>query len=358
MSTNKIAAAILSSDKLRKWIMTGNKIAPHIVLWTSLYIFWIFIFQGHSFAFSRTMTVEFCYLLFIVANFYFNVSFTIPHLLYQRKYLLFGAVFLAGIVTTALLRVPLALYLNRHYFAPAASQPDIYELFLNSFLNIFIWVICLVAGKFIVDRIRFQKYVENIENEKARTELDFLKAQFNPHFLFNSINSIYGHIDKNNGAARNMLLTFSEMLRYQLYECNTETINIEKELSYLKNYIALQQSRKDENLIVKFEIDDNIKGFKIVPLLFVAFIENCFKYVSDNDEKENRVEISFKKIDDTLVFRTFNTKESANNSPINHKGIGVVNVRRRLELLYPAKYDLSIAESEHSHEVILKLQLS
>jgi LytS/YehU family sensor histidine kinase len=155
-----------------------------------------------------------------------------------------------------------------------------------------------------------------------------------------------------------MLLNFSEMLRYQLYECNTEKINIEKELSYLKNYIALQQSRKDENLIVKFEIDDNIKGFKIVPLLFVAFIENCFKYVSDSDEKENRVEISFRKINGTLVFRTFNTKEKANNATINHKGIGVANARRRLELLYPDKYDLSIGECEQSHEVILKLQLS
>jgi two-component system, LytTR family, sensor kinase len=337
--------------------MSKNKITTHIILWSSLYVFWILVFQGHSFAFSRTMTVEFCYLLFIVANFYFNVSFTIPHLLYQRKYILFTALFLGGIVTSAILRVPLSLYLNRHYFNPGGSPPGIYELFVNSFLNIFIWVICLVAGKFIVDRIRFQKYVENIENEKARTELDFLKAQFNPHFLFNSINSIYGHIDKNNLAARNMLLTFSEMLRYQLYECNTEKINIEKELSYLKNYIALQQSRKDENLIVKFEIDDNIKGFKIVPLLFVAFIENCFKYVSDSDEMENRVEISFRKINGALVFRTFNTKEKANNATINHKGIGVANARRRLELLYPDKYDLSIAECEQSHEVILKLQL-
>jgi two-component system, LytTR family, sensor kinase len=338
--------------------MSKNKITTHIILWSSLYVFWILVFQGHSFAFSRTMTVEFCYLLFIVANFYFNVSFTIPHLLYQRKYILFTALFLGGIVTSAILRVPLSLYLNRHYFNPGGSPPGIYELFVNSFLNIFIWVICLVAGKFIVDRIRFQKYVENIENEKARTELDFLKAQFNPHFLFNSINSIYGHIDKNNLAARNMLLTFSEMLRYQLYECNTEKINIEKELSYLKNYIALQQSRKDENLIVKFEIDDNIKGFKIVPLLFVAFIENCFKYVSDSDEMENRVEISFRKINGALVFRTFNTKEKANNATINHKGIGVANARRRLELLYPDKYDLSIGECEQSHEVILKLQLS
>src|SRR5882762_10143742 len=193
--------------------MNRNKIWPQILLWASLYLFWVLIFQRRTFAFSRTMTVEFCYLIFIAANFYFNVSFTIPRFLYRRKYVLFAVLFLAGIVTGALLRVPLALYLNQHYFIPGRPQPGIIELFFNSFINIFIWVICLVAGKLIVDRIRFQQYVEDIENEKFRTELDFLKAQFNPHFLFNSINSIYSHIDKNNVSARNMLLTFSEMLR-------------------------------------------------------------------------------------------------------------------------------------------------
>ena len=338
--------------------MIRNKFWPHFFLWVSLYIFWVIIFQRHAFAFSRTMTIEFCYLLFIVGNFYFNVSFTIPRFLYRKKYALFTLFFLAGILTGAILRVPLALFLNQHYFIPDGARPGGYELFVNSFINIFIWVICLVAGKLIIDRIRFQQYVEKIENEKSRTELDFLKAQFNPHFLFNSINSIYGHIDKNNVSARNMLLTFSEMLRYQLYDCNTETISVDKELNYIQNYIALQQSRKEENLIVQFDVADNIKGFKIVPLLFVAFIENCFKYVSNNEEKENRVEISFKKINDTIIYRSFNTKETGNTSRINDKGIGIANVKRRLDLLYPGKYDLSIGEQELSHEVILKIQLS
>ena len=334
-----------------------RKTGLHILLWVSLYLFWVLIFQRRAFTFSRTMTVEFCYLLFIAGNFYFHIQVSIPRFLYRRKYIGFSLLLLTGIVAGATLRVPLALYLNKHFFIPQNIQPGIRELFFNSFLNIFIWVICLVAGKLIIDRIRFQRYVEDIENEKAKTELDFLKAQFNPHFLFNSINSIYSHIDKKNASARNMLLTFSEMLRYQLYECNTETISIDKELSYIKNYIALQQSRKEENFIVRLEIGDDVKGFKIVPLLFMAFIENCFKHVSDNEE-ENKVEISFERADGGLVFRTFNTKEIASNARITHKGIGITNVKRRLELLYPDKYDLSITEHSQSHEVILKLQLS
>jgi two-component system LytT family sensor kinase len=338
--------------------MKQTKIISHITLWVTLYLCWIIVFQKRSFSFSRTMTVEFCYLFFIAGNFYFNTIYNIPRYLYRQQYVLFGLLFLGATAAAALLRVPLATYLNLHFFIPGRAQPGMQQLFVNSFINIFIWSVCLVTGKLVIDRIRFQQYMADMEKEKSKTELDFLKAQFNPHFLFNSINAIYGHIDKKNGAARHMLLTFSDMLRYQLYECNTETISIEKELHFIKNYIDLQQSRKEESLIVRFHIADNIKSFTIAPLLFVAFIENSFKYVSNDDETENRIEISFTRVGDHLVFRTFNTTEPGRGNGITHNGIGIANVRRRLELLYPGRHGLTINENEQTHEVIMKLDLS
>ena len=338
--------------------MGRQKIWPHLLLWLSLYIIWVLVFQRRALTFTHTMTVEFCYLFFVAANFYFNIKYAISKYLYQRKYFLFALLFLGGILAGAALRVPLAMFLNKYYFNPSGQQLSPKELFTNSFINIFIWVLALVAGKLIYDRIRFQQYVQHMEKEKSKTELDFLKAQFNPHFLFNSINSIYGHIDKQNASARNMLLTFSEMLRYQLYECNTESIPIEKELNYIKNYSKLQQSRKEENLVVRLKAGDNIKGFTIAPLLFIAFIENSFKYVGENENGENRVEIELQKLSDSLLFRVFNTKDNMRPSTIEHKGIGIANVKRRLDLLYHGKHKLNIDDRETSHEVILKLQLS
>jgi|SRR5438477_2866077 len=338
--------------------MTKKRTWSGVVLWVGLYIFWVLVFQKRAFAFSKTMTVEFCYLFFIAANYYFNVYFTVPSFLYRKKYAVFGLLFLAGIIAAALLRVPLATYLSLHFFAPGKKPPGFYELFINSLTNIFIWVIFLVAGKLIIDRIRFQKYIESIEKQKVKNELDFLKAQFNPHFLFNSINSIYGNIDKTNSSARSMLLTFSEMLRYQLYECNTESISIDKEISYIKNYIALQETRKAENLIIDLTIDDNVRGFVIAPLMFIAFIENAFKYVSHYEDKINTVQISLCKNEGDLVFRSFNTKENMNRyGLIDHNGIGVVNVKRRLELLYPDRHTLTINTADNSYEVLLNLQL-
>jgi len=339
--------------------MTQKKTWNNIALWIVLYLFWILVFQKRAFAFSKTMTVQFCYLLFIAANYYFNIYFTIPRFLYKKKYALFALLFMAGILVASLLRVPLATYLSIHYFAPGKTPPGFSELFLNSLINIFIWVICLVTAKMVFDRIRFQKYIDAIEKEKTKNELDFLKAQFNPHFLFNSINSIYGNIDKGNPTARNMLLTFSDMLRYQLYECNTDSISIDKEISYVKNYIALQQTRGADNLVIKMNIDDNLKGFTIAPLVFIAFIENAFKYVSHYEDKPNEVKISLARDHDNLVLKVFNTKERLNGRrKIDHKGIGIANVKRRLELLYPGKHQLTIDTKDVSHEVILNLQLS
>ena len=338
--------------------MTRKKNWLQLLWWVGLYVFWVMVFQKREFAFSRTATIEFCYLVFIAANFYFNIYFTIPTFLYKKKYVAFVAAMIAGIVLAALIRVPLAMFLNQNYFPVASPLPNFSSLFINSLLNIFIWVVCIVAGKLIIDRFNFQQYVDEMAKQKEQAELDFLNAQFNPHFLFNSINSIYGHIDKRNTTAREMLLTFSDMLRYQLYECNNNIISIEKEINFIKNYVALQQVRKEESLIVNLTIDENVKGFTIAPLLFIAFIENAFKHVGNNDQKENKINIVFEKEENSLIFQSFNTKElnTCNNS-IEHKGIGIANVKRRLRLLYPQKHDLVIEENEHFYKVNLKLQI-
>ncbi len=334
------------------------KIGLQILCWAALYFFWVMVFQKRAFAFSRTATVEFCYLIFVAVNYYFNIYFAIPKFLYQKKYFVFIISMLAGIAFTALLRVPLARFLNEHYFLIGKLQPGFAELFLNSLLNIFIWVVCIVAGKLMIDRMRIQRHVDEMAKEKEKAELDFLNAQFNPHFLFNSINLIYGHIDKHNAVARNMLLTFSDMLRYQLYDCSNNSIYIEKEINYIKSYVALQKARKEESLAVNLCVDENVKGFTIAPLLFIAFIENAFKYVGSSDEKENYVNISFQKQDDILIFKSRNTKEANIKNNIEHKGIGIVNAKRRLGLLYPQKHELTINDNDDFYEVNLKLKLT
>jgi len=339
--------------------MKKNNIWINVGLWVGLYLVWITLFRDRVFTVTRTLTVQFCYLLFVAANYYAQLRFAIPRLLNRKKYLAFALFLPAGIAVTALLRTPLAIWLQVRYFHPGFPPPDAAEVFRDSFLNISIWVIFLVAIRLVLEKIWFRQYVDNMEKERIRNELDFLKAQFNPHFLFNSINSIYGHIDRKNGKARTMLLSFSEMLRYQLYECDVDKIVIEKEIQYIRNYVALQQERKEDNLEVVVDIPDDVRGFTIAPLLLITFVENAFKYVSGYEDRENKVVVSLhREDDDRVIFRTYNTCDDGMvRVPMEQGGIGIANARRRLDLQYPGRHQLELTDGGGSYEVCLRLNV-
>ena len=143
-----------------------------------------------------------------------------------------------------------------------------------------------------------------------------------------------------------MLLKFSEMLRYQLYECNVELIALDHELNYIKNYIDLQKSRIDERIKVTF-CDEGIGGnLKIAPLLLITFIENAFKYVGFNEARENYITIGLKYLNGKLVFDIINTRDVYVNQVEKSSGLGIANARRRLELLYPGKHELVINDKK------------
>lgn len=328
----------------------------HLLGWVGMYLFWVMIFQKRSFELSTTATIEFCYLIFVAANYYFNIAVIVPRFLYRQKYVEYILLFVIGVGVTALLRVPLAAYLNANYFFPSQPQPSLSAIFIASLLNIFIWTALLCAMRIAVDRYRLQRNLEEVQKEKSQAELDFLNAQLNPHFLFNSLNSIYGQIDKHNESAKNMMITFSEMLRYQLYECNKDKIDISREIDYLKDYVAMQRVRKDASLVVDFYISEEVKNFFVAPLLFIAFVENAFKYVS-SDKEENRIDILMQRRNDLLCFKCCNTKEETISNSLDAKGIGINNAKRRLALHYGNKHRLDINDTQSFYEVNLEIQL-
>jgi len=342
--------------------MKQQRIWISIGLWAGLYACWITLFHDHVFTITRTLTVQFCYLLFVAANYYLQLYYAIPRLLHRKRYVAFVLLFPAAIAVSALLRTPLAMWLQVHFFRPGSPPPDAAAVFRDSFLNIFIWVVFTVAIQLVLEKIAARQYIAAMEKQRIRNELDFLKAQFNPHFLFNSINSIYGHIDRKNGKARGMLLSFSELLRYQLYECNVDKIVIEKEIQYIRNYVALQQERKEENLRVELDIAEDVRGFMVAPLLLITFVENAFKYVSCYDDRPNEVTISLRRKGAGLLFRVYNTTDEGTVARGIHAhetgGIGIANARRRLELQYPGTHELTITDKGDSFEIQLHLTIT
>jgi LytS/YehU family sensor histidine kinase len=214
------------------------------------------------------------------------------------------------------------------------------------------------AFKLLLDYARAQRRLGEMAKEKAEAELNFLKSQMNPHFLFNSLNSVYFLIDKSNHDAREALHKFSDMLRYQLYEIKDEKIPIEKEVSFLKDYVGMQSLRLD-NCSVKLNVENEMKGFFIEPLLLVPFVENAFKHLSHHSNgKANEVQIDLSRQNGHMNFAVRNTTEIKEEQPVkNDGGIGLPNVKRRLELLYPQKHTLNIDNTDGWFDVNLKLQI-
>jgi two-component system, LytTR family, sensor kinase len=335
-----------------------SKLIYHILFWLGVYLVWIFVFRNYSFSLTKTVSVKFCYLVFITADYYITIYFIVPRFLKKKKYVFFVLLSTGLIAFSALLRALVSMQMSLHVFI-TIPPPAFGALYLDSLVNIFILVELFILGKMIVDRVYNQQQLALLEKERVKHELDFLKAQINPHALFNSLNSIYGHIDKSNQTARNILLKFSGLLRYQLYDCGEDKISLEKELEYIRNYVSFQQIRKEEDLMVDTDIEVDKYNYTIAPLLLVVLIENAFKFVSSFTDKDNKIDIKISVAKDLFMFRICNTTEHrrALSSILNPGGIGIVNLQRRLELLYPDKHEMEFKQELDHYEATLKLQL-
>lgn len=291
---------------------------------------------------------------------YLNLLVLIPFFARRQKVALYALLLVLSLVGYALLKNVHDVYLYGYVLKePAYQKQPVYQNFLyNTFYNLNIGVFYVAFGIALhLSREWFaqRELIRKIEVEKLNTELEYLKAQINPHFLFNSINTIYFQIEKQNQTARDTLSAFSQMLRYQLYECNGKEVAIEKEVSYLKSYVDLQRMRKDENYTISFSAADNVRGFTIAPLLLIPFVENAFKHVS-HFAKGNSINIDLSRDDGHFYFKVFNTKE--NHTDLKDEGgIGLRNVTRRLELIYNGKHALEVRDLQESFQVSLRLKL-
>ncbi|HEY6062347.1 MAG TPA: histidine kinase [Chitinophagaceae bacterium] len=280
----------------------------------------------------------------------------IPGLLYKKKYIVFTALFLLIIAASAVLKLfMMGKILNQpHLFSLSGDlKTRLYENVISDFFL----VLAGAAFRLIFDYFKIQQRMTEVAKEKAETELSILKSQINPHFLFNSLNSVYFLIRKDNTDAREALHKFSEMLRYQLYEMNGDKIPVEKEINYLKDYVDLQQLRKDEKYAVQFNCAADVNGFLIEPLLLIPFVENAFKHISHNSDHSNCVEMDIRRSNGGLLFLVENSKEPGQKQNGKSGGIGLANVKRRLELLYPGKHELKIEETDKTFSVKLNLRV-
>jgi two-component system, LytTR family, sensor kinase len=342
--------------------MKITRLGIYLMFWMILTFFLLFLYYDWQAPFLPQFFATLLVTILTALPSYYSAKVLVPRFLYKKRIRKFiGSMVLiasANTVLTYLTAVGLYSYLTGKPVFPGV----LYILYISSLLLIVNVIVIGISSaiQIITDRFGIEHQLHVVENEKVNTELAFLRAQINPHFLFNVLNTIYFQIHKENVDARNSIEKFSEMLRYQLYDCITDMIDISKELAYIENYAAIQQLRMEAGTDLQIKLPGDLGSFKIAPLLILPLVENAFKYISHyKDPSKNKLYISIHKEDDSLlvvnVLNTYNpldgTKQVSNSS-----GLGLKNMERRLALLYPDTHSLTKKHNENTYETTLKIK--
>ena len=328
----------------------------HTLFWLSSIGFFLFITHNNTKISLNGLLVIF--VVFGAVNislFYFNFLVLIPRYLNRKKYLWFFITVLVTMLAVDLLKYGIALMHKEYILVHDNGKPiGFLAYYTSAFFTSLIFIFLSTVLKFTYDWIINERVQRDLENQRLSAELAFLKSQINPHFLFNSLNSIYSLAYQGSAATPEAILKLAEIMRYMLYECNDNKVELSKELQYLQNYIDLQKIRFGQQAYVDFEVRGEVADQQIVPLMLISFIENAFKHGQANDPAvpiRIRVDIQPEK----LHFHIVNKKHHFNKDEMG--GIGLNNVKRRLDLLYPGKHRLHINNGEDVYTCELSLDL-
>ncbi|MEM9052274.1 MAG: sensor histidine kinase [Bacteroidota bacterium] len=317
-----------------------NRIAANLLIWLFLFFIMLVTVQSENKALTAIITV-----LIFIPPVYVNNLLILPY--FRKQKFLFSLFFLVNTILFSIL------------FVWIFFSSDDREFELSMLVN-FVGIMVLVLLSASAIKIAGDSFARRQKEKEA--ELKLLKAQLNPHFLFNTLNNLYGLSVIKSDKLPDLMLQLSDLLRYSLYETKETFVQLEKEVLYLENYIALEKIRLENTTKVDFTSSGNISAHRIAPMLLIVFVENAFKHVGSSDENQNEVKLNIDIEDNELIFKCENT--IAPDSTLKPReietgksGMGLENARKRLDLLYPGRYELNIDHGKilFSAELILHL---
>jgi two-component system, LytTR family, sensor histidine kinase AlgZ len=332
----------------------------HISFWfvyLSFNLYQISAFQrGRGYDWERMITSASVQLVFTMLIAYLNYFITWPRFIKTQnlwRYLLEFSVPFVALLTA---RVYLQRYLVDGYTHKV-------EYFYSSFFIVQIFAITLFIVifvgmlRFAVDWFELEAKRKEVENEKLIAELNFLKAQINPHFLFNTLNNLYYLAYTKSENTTEVIAKLSQMMRYMIYDSNHPKVLLTKEIEYMQNYISLERLRLNNQIPINFDIQGSVENRRIAPLIFITFLENAFKHGVSNNNPKAWVNVTVKLEGNECIYTVENSKPE--KTDLSEKsGIGLQNVNRRLELSYPGQFKLSTQDKKDVYFVQLILTLS
>jgi len=332
------------------------RILTHVIFWVAVLIYYTFFF-GHQQGFYL-ITFNFVILLMpiTIGTTYFFNYYLIPNFLFKKK--------IKQFILYSIYTIIFSFWVTSLIFLPTITLigpgPDMFD---KSLIDLYFVIVGLYSVSILAILIKLLKYWYEQQNtsiqllkEKTEAELAMLKGQINPHFLFNTLNNIYSLALKKSDLTADAVVKLSEMLDYLLYECNTETVSLKKEIKLIQNYIYLQKIRFGDRLDIQFNTE-NIKDQLIPPMILLPFIENSFKHGAGKQSNLVWIKINLLVEIPHIRFsiinsKTIHKKDDNNSTP---GGIGLENVRKRLNLLYQNNYSLEIEDLSDTFSVKLEI---
>jgi len=339
----------------KRWIL-------HSGFWISTFFISLFGEIGEAGAKESLMQLSHMILHFFgfAALAYFNLYILIPLFFITRKYIRYAASLLLSILLSALLFQSILhalLFTKEHDH----GQSDLYMFLLISFFNL----ILIITTTFFHFLRRWKKLQDvelkwqEKEKEHISAKLEILKAQINPHFLFNSLNNIYSLTLDNNPKAPEVVLKLSDLLSYVLYDCRVNKLALSKELDFIATYLELEKSRFESSIKVSLDISGNKNNAVIAPLLFIPFVENAFKHGGMTGSDTPFINLSITITDEQIIrMKCINSIDTDVHLTSANSGVGIENVRKRLMLIYPDQHTLDIHQNDHIFEVTLTICLT
>ncbi|MCY1723290.1 histidine kinase [Prolixibacteraceae bacterium Z1-6] len=338
-----------------KHILAGlvkDRILQHVLFWCLSFLILLNVLKVSAEVKRIDLVYTAVFHLPIVLVVYFNLQLLFPLAWYRGHYFAYGTAVVALAAFGSGFYLLLFDRLIDHVFT------GYYFIAYYSFWDISLYFAIYLFLSSLLHLARGWFRVQELENEKTMAELKALKSQVNPHFLFNSLNSIYSLARKESKEVPDKIVQLSDLMRHIIYDSDVDFILLEKEVEMVRNYIELQNLRTQKENKIQFETVGEFRGKKVAPLLFLPFIENSFKHGLKSGIKNAFVKIKLQVSGKVLYFDIENSR-GASAEPINLKynGIGIENVKKRLELIYPDQHLLDISETDDTFKVLLQVQL-
>ncbi|MDP9047385.1 MAG: histidine kinase [Bacteroidota bacterium] len=328
-----------------------NRLLQHVVFWLVIVTYLTIGFKHTTATIGRTLHDVLWYLPGLIFLVYSFLYFLIPFYLVKRKFLWFftGLILIVSVIYIT--------YMDTQLFGRIPTFSDMRIFARSVFLNFSICSIA-IAIKFFKYWYLEKEAKQQAERANLTSQLQLLKSQVHPHFLFNTLNNLYSLTLEHSAEAPSVVLQLSTLLRYMLYECDTNEILLEKEIEIINNYIKLEQIRYGKRLDISVNYTGDITGKMIAPLLLLPFFENCFKHGTSEQLEQCWISVDINVSGDDFNMKLTNSKHITDTASTNTGGIGLENVKKRLDLLYKAAHLLKLTPEEETYTVSLNIKLA